>query len=78
MSSIELKPPVIKPECANCKFSYHLADDPQEEERCRLVGRFSEFEVNILAKKYIERTQSTELCEYHRATERLKSRISYD
>lgn len=67
----------LKPTCGNCQYVYHLAGDPQERERCKLVGRYNLVETNPLAVAYCEKTGSGDLCEYHQPTERLKSRIDY-
>lgn len=75
MTSIETK---LKPTCGNCKFIYHIAGDPEERERCKLVGKFDKVEVNPLALAYCERSNLGKMCEYHRPTERLKTRVDYD
>ena len=67
----------IKPNCGNCRHSYHAADDPKEMEKCRLVGRFNQARINPDAKRYAEFTETADMCRFHEATERLKNLIDY-
>ena len=67
----------IKPTCGNCLFSYSLSNDSEETEKCKLVGRFNTAKVNPLAKEYLLTTTATNMCEYHRVSEKLQNLIDY-
>jgi len=47
----------LKPSCGNCTYSYFKHDDPEETERCKLVGRFNESAINLEAKMLIEKRE---------------------
>ena len=74
MNSQDLK---LKPTCGNCRHIFFRAEDTTELERCRLVGKYHLATINILAAEYCARMNSQDLCEYHEANERLKSRVDY-
>jgi len=59
-------------------FSYFLSDDPEEQERCKLVGRFNTANINPLAYKYIQKTGATNMCEYHHVVTKLENKIDYE
>lgn len=67
----------IKPTCGNCLFSYSLSNDPEETEKCKLVGKLNSAKINLLALEYLLATDVENMCEYHRAVERLKDKIDY-
>ena len=77
MNIVEKK---LKPTCGNCIYSYFKLDDPEETERCRILGRLHEVEINPLAKEALESFDIGEeagFCEYHNHPKELKSRIDY-
>lgn len=72
----------IKPSCNNCIYSFFKPDDPEELQRCKLVGRFNLTVINPLAIEAIARVinnpENLGFCEYHTAPKELKSRIDYN
>jgi len=69
---------MIPPSCGNCIYSYFRPDDPEEEERCKVVGRGKEVKINPLAKRWIDKTGCGGMCEYHEAPEAIKKQMAYN
>jgi ribosome biogenesis GTPase A len=66
--------------CGNCRFvDYEENNETQEiEEKCSIIRRYSEFNVNPVAKKLLKELDIALLCEYHLPAKGMEKRITYN
>jgi hypothetical protein len=50
--------------CEFCKHSFYDKNDIKEEEKCNIIGRYSQFPVNEDIKFLIDKYNLKNICEY--------------
>jgi len=69
-------PREIQASCRNCIYGFHNPNDPEELQRCRVLGMENKPPVNKLALMFVEEGGGG-ICEYYKPIEELKNHIVY-